>query len=237
MFPTGSPSRLSSASAYCQYASTHMMTGTTAFPAQATQACGQDPARYSSACSCDPKRSTVSTTSTTPSSTLPTASPTACLTDSLLFSAGANVKDGDIECGLLPWVAASVVGTTTQITRPGKASNFAFEVDQIISPDTSTGGEQASLTQNVATRAGAMYSLNIDTNFNSVDAGSVGVKIDGVSLSTFNARDFVSDQWTSHTVFFQQQTTMFNIKIEIFPARQGAVIKVDNIYLVGGQKR
>ncbi|KAG6999516.1 mannan endo-1,4-beta-mannosidase B [Physcia stellaris] len=223
LFPTGTPSAVSSALAFCSTYTTTVNTATTGFPTRATNGCGTSPSRYSSACSCKP----------TPT---PSCAP--------VGPAGNLVKNGGFECGLAPWTAGDVVNTAHKLSSPGAGgSATAYEFDQIGPQDPDSNGNPAFVTQDVTgLTAGAQYNLIYSVRFDFTgpcyEVGFLGSRIGGPQSSqgeTFDACDrgqSAVGQYAQSTVPFQATGATTNVRFEFLIGKQGAVVRLDNVAVV-----
>lgn len=180
------------ATAFC---STITAGGTTAanYPTRATAACGATPARYLSACACGPTCTPTPTASPTPTPSLdcdpaPTPEGPPPPTQNL-------VVNGGFQCGLHAWaketpdpVAVAGVVSLPGAGASGSSRYFEAHLTGVAQPPvlevsarvTQTG---IQVVGNVPTRV--IYY----TKFNALNAGFVGVKINGNPVDTVSAAD------------------------------------------------
>lgn len=216
MFPTASPTQLSSATAFCRTYTTTVNTNTaiTQFPTRATSACGSSPSKYSSICSCGVP---------------PSPSPT-CSTD----TAANLLRNSDFECGLSPWTTYTIDGTTTStLSSPGynSATAFQFTIGSTTSPSDAT----ARLIQTVYNlEPDATYTLTFATNIAGPDAGFWGVMINGQPKRTVDARDNLGPGvWNVNSFdFVDDAAAVTEVKFEVITSQPGSVFKLDKISLV-----
>ncbi|KAI4145748.1 MAG: hypothetical protein L6R39_003710 [Caloplaca ligustica] len=163
----------------------------------------------------------------TSKTTSPTCTPTRPANDA--------VRNGGFECGLAPWVAEDIAGTTHKVTSPGDASNFAYEFDQVgpISPDANM--HPAAVSQDIATVAGVTYNLNFRVYFDKCtqSEGFVGVMINHQPVRTVDACDapgagFFKDA----NVQFTATSASTNLRFEFLIGENPATVKIDNVSAV-----
>ncbi|KAL8791025.1 MAG: hypothetical protein Q9195_006099, partial [Heterodermia aff. obscurata] len=259
LFPTQSPAVYSSDAAFCATFTATVRTQTTGFPSKATAACGTAPARYSSACSCKPtlastltsttstssstSKTSTSTSSTSTTSTSTTSTSSTSSTSSSTTSAGPTctpkqsfndaVINGDFECGLPPWVAQDIAGTSHAVTSPGDASNFAYEFDQIGPVSPTANQNPASLSQSLITQGGVPYTLSFRSYFDKCTGseGFIGVKINGQPVYTVDACDGTAGVFNSNVYqFFAAGGD--TLRFEFLIGENPATVKIDNVSVV-----
>lgn len=213
MFPTASPTQLSSATAFCRTYTTAINTNTaiTQFPTRATSACGSSPPKYSSICSCG----------------VPPAPK--CTSD----TATNLIKNGDFECGLAPWTTYVLDARTTyKLSSPGYSSNTTFRFD--IGPGTSTSDASARLIQTTGPLvAGATYTVTFATNIFDGNAGFWGVMVNNQPYRTVDARDQAGPGvWNVNSFDFVSQGGSAEVKFEVITSEPGAIFQVDRVTLV-----
>ncbi|KAG6999657.1 hypothetical protein G7Y79_00033g068450 [Physcia stellaris] len=159
LFPTASPTAVSSALAFCSTYTTTTNTATTGFPTRASAACGTAPFRYSSACSCKP------------SPTAPACTP--------VVAPNNLVQNGGFECnGLAPWTAGDIFNTAHKLSTPGEGGvGVAYEFDQTGPPAPGARIPPFLSQQIVGLTAGATYELGYSLSFDActADTGFVGM--------------------------------------------------------------
>ncbi|CAF9937432.1 MAG: hypothetical protein HETSPECPRED_000537 [Heterodermia speciosa] len=214
LFPTGTPSAVSSALAFCATYTTTINTATTGFPTRATAGCGTATARYSSACSCKP----------TATSCPPVVAP------------NNLVQNGGFECGLPPWTAGDVVNTAHKLSSPGAAgSNTAYEFDQIGQPGPDSSRNPSFLTQSVpGLTVGAAYKLVFSLFFDACtsNTGFVGVRIGSQGGLTYDACDSgqaAVGKFFQYQLPFTADAATESLRFEFIINRPGAVVKIDNV--------
>ncbi|KAK1844393.1 hypothetical protein CCHR01_12973 [Colletotrichum chrysophilum] len=216
LFPCPSPTAVSSASAFCATITANGITATN-FPTRATSACGTAPARYISACACGP---------TCP---VPTPTSTPCT------AYGGLLTNGDFECGIAPWTIEVLdpnvkAGLTSASAHSGTTSfESKLLADRPLQePVTSTRikSPRVSVQRNVPCR------LSFWVWFDNMDAGFIGVMIDGQPKRTIDARDAPGwGVWKEVTVDYTPQNNHVQVTFEFLYGRVASVARLDSVVL------
>ncbi|KAL9610019.1 MAG: hypothetical protein Q9167_005261 [Letrouitia subvulpina] len=176
---------------------------------------------------------TTSTTSIKTSTTSSTTSTTATPTCTPYSNYNDGVKNGDFECGLAPWVAQDISGTTHSVSSPGDNSNFAYEFRQVgpVAPDASQ--HPASLSQDLSVQNGVPYNLRFRTYFDKCtqSEGFVGVKLNNQPVYTVDACDNGAGAFKDNLVQFFA-TGSNNLRFEFLIGENPATVKIDNVSVI-----
>lgn len=191
-------------------------TTATNYPSRATAFCGTSPDRYISACSCGP----------TCTSSTATSTPTPCPT------AGGLIPNGDFECGLAPWtVQVPDPAATTALTAPGNTGNTAFEVHLTRAPATPDNGVSARIISGTVHAAANVPGLfKFASYFDNLDAGFIGVLINGQPVYTVDARDMLpAGEWHTNQFTYTPTTDDFTVTFEFLFGPYPSIDKIDTV--------
>ena len=146
------------------------------------------------------------------------------------------VKNGGFECGLAPWVAADVSGSTHAITSPGDRSANAYEYDQVGPVTDDNYQRPASVNQDLSVTVGQSYVLKFRTYFDKCtqSEGFVGVMISRQPVYTIDACDHGAGLFTDNTLTFTAASNPLNLRFEFIIGENPAVVKIDNVVVVPG---
>ncbi|KAL0934095.1 uncharacterized protein CTRU02_210894 [Colletotrichum truncatum] len=217
LFPCPTPSAVASASAFC---ATITADGTTAtnFPSRATAACGTVPGRYISACVCGP---------TCPIIPSVTPTPTPCA------SYGGLLTNGDFECGISPWTVNrpdpfAVAGITSDSANTGLKSFEArlFSNRTLQNPTVSARVKSAI----ILVQQGVPLKLSFSVWFDNMDAGFVGVMLNGEPVRTIDARDGPGwGIWKTSFVEYTPNSDSVQITFEFLFGTVASVARLDSV--------
>jgi hypothetical protein len=219
MFPCQSPAAWSTASAFCATVTAGGSTATN-YPTRATAACGPTPDRYLSVCGCGP--------TCTPTPTGPTTTPSASCTPPPTVGLLPN---GDFECALEPWtVQVPDLAAKTSITSPGNTGSKAFQVRLFSSPSTPQMGVSARIiSPRIAVAANVPCKLKFSAFFDNLEAGMIGVLINGAPVWTIDAKDKGANKWVPVAVDYTPQTDYVTITFEFLFGLYPSIDKIDSV--------
>lgn len=207
LFPTASPSAISTASSFCQSLSQSPSGTVTNFPTRATSACGTSLQRYSSACAC-----------------LGTA-----LCDASQHASGSSVRNGDFECGLTPWIVNTTNRGSSSISGPAYSgsNSFGFTTNQ-----ATADFYPPSVQQNVTVTPGRQYTLSFATWFSDADAGFTGVMLNHQAVFTDDAGDTSCCKvWKPRSITYTPTTASLAIRFEFLASAGTHTFRLDKIAL------
>ncbi|WYZ35735.1 hypothetical protein EsH8_X_000382 [Colletotrichum jinshuiense] len=213
LFPCPSPGAVSSASAFCATITAGSTTATN-FPTRATAACGTVASRYISACACGP------TCSATPT-------PTPCP------SFGGLLTNGDFECGIAPWtLELPDPDVSTGITSASANSGLhSFEARLLRDrPEQVPPLVTRLKSPTVPVQGNVPGKLTFAVWFDNMDAGFVGVMINGLPVSTTDARDGAGwGVWKPVSVDYTPSSDTLQITFDFLYAGVASVVRIDSI--------
>lgn len=205
LFPTASPTALTTASAFCTSLDLALDPSTvTGYPTRATSACGNTPSTYMSACTCLDKKS--------------------------CQAANQPIRNGGFECGLALWRVNTTNRGSYSISAPshtGKVS-FAFATNQM----TADFGPPSVQQTTAGLVLGQQYTLHFVTWFSDADAGFIGLVLNGIPRLTDDARDTTCWQvWKLRTYSFTADSKSLTVRFEFLASTGMHTFRLDDVYL------
>ncbi|KAI9798872.1 MAG: hypothetical protein M1833_004375 [Piccolia ochrophora] len=230
MFPTASPSALSSADIYCSPLRDHVLHP---YPTRAIAACGNAESKYESACACRP----------TPSCT-PTPSvigPNGKFAYNGIFSEKPIRDDWPWPVNtrnLLPWLASvRILGVTTYALGPRNHSfNYAFETTQTGEKNPYGEFDTKLFQMEMPLEVGKSYELKYAVWFSQNDAGRVAVAPNEVPIGDVLPLSSGCCNWVERRVHF---VTLFGygpphgtyIVFDFYLSAIGVTHKLDDVFV------